>query len=105
MSEPARSGTYRSATALVRRVAGVDVDDRRAALLGLHDPLEPDRVALGHVRAFDHDAVGVLQVLLGRGGAAAPEEVPRPGTVAECQIRAWFSIWIVPSAVKSFLIR
>jgi hypothetical protein len=28
-----------------------------------------------------------------------PKEVPRPGTVAECQIRAWFSIWIAPSAV------
>ena len=34
-----------------------------------------------------------------------PNEVPRPGTVAECQIRAWFSIWIAPAAVKSFLIR
>jgi hypothetical protein len=34
-----------------------------------------------------------------------PNEVPRPGTVAECQIRAWFSIWIAPSAVNSFLIR
>jgi hypothetical protein len=34
-----------------------------------------------------------------------PKEVPRPGTVAECQIRAWFSIWIAPIAVKSFLIR
>ena len=34
-----------------------------------------------------------------------PKLVPRPGTVAECQIRAWFSIWIAPSAVKSFLMR
>jgi hypothetical protein len=34
-----------------------------------------------------------------------PNEVPRPGTVEECQIRAWFSIWIAPSAVNSFLIR
>jgi hypothetical protein len=34
-----------------------------------------------------------------------PNEVPRPGTVAECQIRAWFSIWIAPIAVKSFLMR
>ena len=34
-----------------------------------------------------------------------PNEVPRPGTVAECQIRAWFSIWTAPSAVNSFLIR
>ena len=34
-----------------------------------------------------------------------PNEVPRLGTVEECQIRAWFSIWIAPSAVKSFLMR
>jgi len=34
-----------------------------------------------------------------------PNEVPRPGTVAECQIRAWFSICTAPKAVNSFLIR
>ncbi len=41
----------------------VDVDDLRAALLGLHHPLEADRMALGHVRPHDQDAVGALQVL------------------------------------------
>ncbi len=34
-----------------------------------------------------------------------PNEAPKLGTVALCQIRAWFSIWIAPIAVKSFLIR
>jgi hypothetical protein len=34
-----------------------------------------------------------------------PKLVPRPGTVAECHIRAWFSIWIAPRAVNNFLIR
>jgi hypothetical protein len=34
-----------------------------------------------------------------------PNEVPRPGTVEECQIRAWFSIDTAPTAVKSFLMR
>jgi hypothetical protein len=34
-----------------------------------------------------------------------PKEVPKLGTVALCQMRAWFSIWIAPSAVNSFLIR
>ncbi len=34
-----------------------------------------------------------------------PSDVPRLGTVEECHIRAWFSIWTIPSAVKSFLIR
>ena len=28
-----------------------------------------------------------------------PSEVPRPGTVEECHMRAWFSIWIAPIAV------
>ncbi len=34
-----------------------------------------------------------------------PNEVPRPGTVELCHMRAWFSIWTAPSAVNSFLIR
>jgi hypothetical protein len=35
-----------------------------------------------------------------------PSRAPRPGTVEECQIRAWFSTATMPSpAVKSFLIR
>ena len=34
-----------------------------------------------------------------------PNEVPRPGTVEVCHIRAWFSICTMPSAVNSFLIR
>ena len=65
-----------------RRGAGeprVDVDDLRAARLGLHHPLEPDRVALGHVRALDDDAVGVLQVLQEGGGAATTERGPQTG--------------------------
>ncbi len=44
-------------------VARVDVDDLRAALLGLHHPAEADRVRLGHVGALDQDAVSVLDVL------------------------------------------
>ena len=41
------------------------------ARLGLDHPAESDRVALGHVRAHDEDAVGVLHVHLEGGGAAA----------------------------------
>jgi hypothetical protein len=40
--------------------ARIDVDDRRAPGLGLHDPLEGDRMGFGHVGALDDDAVGVL---------------------------------------------
>src|SRR6266702_4795141 len=49
----------------------VDVEELRAARLRLHHPLEPDRMAFGHVRALDQDAISVLQVLL-EGGRAAP---------------------------------
>jgi hypothetical protein len=34
-----------------------------------------------------------------------PNVVPRPGTVELCHMRAWFSIWIAPIAVNSFLMR
>ena len=52
------------------------------------------------------DAVGVLAGPAGRSVAPPrPNEVPRPGTVEECQMRAWFSIWIAPIAVKSFFMR
>jgi hypothetical protein len=34
-----------------------------------------------------------------------PNEVPRPGTVELCHMRAWFSIETAPAAVKHFLIR
>ena len=87
------------------REARVDVDDLRAALLRLHHPAEADRVRLGHRRALDQDAVGVLQVLLESVAPPRPNEVPRPGTVVECHMRAWFSICTAPIAVKGFLIR
>jgi hypothetical protein len=34
-----------------------------------------------------------------------PNEVPRPGTVEECHMRAWFSIDTAPSAQNAFLMR
>jgi hypothetical protein len=34
-----------------------------------------------------------------------PNEVPRPGTVLECHMRAWFSMATAPSAVNPFLMR
>jgi hypothetical protein len=34
-----------------------------------------------------------------------PSDVPRPGTVEECHMRAWFSIDTAPIAEKNFLMR
>ncbi len=38
----------------------VDVNNFRPAGLGLHHPLKSHRVAFGHVRTLDHDAIRVL---------------------------------------------
>src|SRR5439155_499053 len=59
--------------------ARIDVDHLRAALPGLHHPLESDRVVLGHVRAHDQDAVRVLQVLLEGRRTASAERGPQTG--------------------------
>src|ERR1700694_2861433 len=48
-------------------------------LLGLHDPLESDRMALGHVRALDNDAVRVLQVLLEGCRSSPAKRCPQTG--------------------------
>ena len=34
-----------------------------------------------------------------------PNDVPKLGTVEECHMRAWFSIWSAPRAVYSFFMR
>ena len=34
-----------------------------------------------------------------------PSVVPRLGTVEECHMRAWFSIWTAPRAENIFFIR
>ena len=57
----------------------VDVDHLGAARLGLHHPLEPDGMGLGHVRAHDHDAVGVDEPVRSVGGAATPERGSQTG--------------------------
>src|SRR6185437_802632 len=61
------------------REAGIDVNHRGATGFGLHDPLEADRMALGHVGAFDDDAVAIGKVLLEVAGAAATERGPQTG--------------------------
>jgi hypothetical protein len=96
---PERSGTCRSAIALVRVNRGSMWIDLAPARLGLAHPLEAHRVALGHVRTLDDDAVGVREVCWEFVAPPRPNEAPRPGTVAECYMRAWFSIWIAPRAL------
>ena len=92
MSDPARSGTCRSATALVRVYRGsmwITVAPRALASMTHWNPtgwhsamLEPSMTMQSE---FCRSCWAVV-------APPRPNEVPRPGTVAECQIRAWFSI-------------
>ena len=99
MSLPARSGTCVSATALVRVNRGSTWMIRRAAPFasithwnptGWHSAMFEPWMTMQS--AFARSCWNVV-------APPRPKEVPRPGTVEECQMRAWFSIWIAPSAV------
>lgn len=105
MSVPARSGTWTSASALVRVKRGstwITFAPRALASITHWNPTG------WHSAMFDPSMT--MQSAFCRScwkvvAPPRPNEVPRPGTVEECQTRAWFSIWIAPSAVNSFLIR
>ena len=105
MSLPARIGTCRSAIALVRLNRGstwMTVAPRALASMTHWKPT-------GCASAMFEPSMR-MQSALARScwnvvAPPRPKLVPRPGTVEECQIRAWFSICTAPRAVKSFLIR
>src|SRR5207247_11175347 len=61
------------------REAGIDVDQLRAVQLRLQGPAERHGVALRHVRAHDHEAVGVLEVARIQGRRAPTEPCPQTG--------------------------
>ncbi len=105
MSVPARIGTCTSATADVRVNRGsiwMTVAPRALASITHWNP------------TGWHSAMFEPSMMMASAPARScwklvapprPNEVPRPGTVEECQIRAWFSIWIAPIAVYSFFMR
>ncbi len=105
MSLPARMGTWRSAIALVRLNRGstwMTVAPRALASITHWKPtgcasamFEP---SIRMQSAFCRSCRKVV-------APPRPKLVPRPGTVEECQIRAWFSICTAPMAVNSFLSR
>ncbi len=105
MSEPARIGTCRSATALVRENRGstwMIVAPRRLASITQRKPTG------WHSAMFEPWMTMQSACCRSCWNVVAPprpSEVPRPGTVDECHMRAWFSICTAPSAVKSFLMR
>ena len=105
MSEPARNGTWMSATALVRVKRGstwMIVAPRFLASIthwkptGWHSAMfEPSMTMTSALARSCWKVVAPPR----------PNEVPRLGTVELCHMRAWFSIWTAPIAVQSFLMR
>jgi len=99
MSVPARSGTYRSAMALVRVNRGstwtIFAPRAFASIThwnptGWHSAMFEPWMTI--TSAFFRSCWKVV-------APPRPNEMPRPGTVELCQIRAWFSTWMTPSAV------
>jgi hypothetical protein len=106
MSLPARIGTQISAKALVRENLGstwMIVAPRSFAFITHRNPT-------GCASAIDEPSIK-MQSAFARSCCAVvapprPKEVPRPGTVLLCHIRAWLDTQTMPRpAVKSFLIR
>ena len=104
MSLPARIGTCRSAIALVRVKRGIDVDHPRAARAEPRRPIEirPDGTppcstpGSGCSRSCARSCWKVV-------APPRPSDVPRPGTVEECHMRAWFSICTAPERGEQLL--
>ncbi len=105
MSLPARSGTCASATAEVRV--------KRGSMWMIFAPRALASITHWNPTGW-HSAMFepwmTMQSAFCRScrkpvAPPRPNEVPRPGTVALCHMRAWFSTWIAPRPVNSFLIR
>ena len=104
-SVPARTGTCVSAIAEVRVKRGSMWMIRAPRALASDTHWKPTG---WHSAMFEPWMMTQSALAMSCRGWVAPprpKEAPRLGTVAECQIRAWFSIWIAPAAVKSFLMR
>jgi len=85
------------------RETWIDMDDRGALLFRFHHPAKTHRVRFGHRGTFDQNAICVSEILLRGCSSARPKEVPRPGTVLLCHIRAWLDTQTMPRPpVKSF---
>jgi hypothetical protein len=105
MSLPARMGTCRSARALVRVNRGstwITLAPLALASTTHWKPTGWHSAMLELWMTMQSDSARSCWKLV---APPRPNEVPKLGTAEECHMRAWFSIWIAPSAVNSFLIR
>ena len=105
MSVPARIGTCMSAIALVREKRGstwMIVAPRSRAFIAQR---KPTGCASARLEPWIRMQSACCRSCWKLVAPPRPNVVPRPGTVEECHMRAWFSIWIAPMAVKAFLMR
>ena len=105
MSLPARMGTWVSATADVRVKRGsmwMTFAPRAFASITHWNPTGWHSAMLEPWMTMQSEFCRSCRKLV---APPRPNEAPKLGTVALCQIRAWFSTWMAPIAVKIFLIR
>ena len=105
MSVPARIGTYVSASALVRVKRGSTWMTFAPRAFASITHWKPTGCASAMLEPWITMQSALAMSCWKLVAPPRPNEVPRPGTVAECHIRAWFSICSAPSAVNSFLMR
>jgi hypothetical protein len=105
MSLPARIGTWRSAMALVRLKRGSTWKTLAPRALASITHWKPTGCASAMLEPWITMQSAFCRSCWKVVAPPRPNEVPKLGTVEECHMRAWFSIWIAPSAVNSFLMR
>ena len=105
MSVPARIGTCWSASALVREKRGSTWITRAPRSRAFITHRKPTGCASAIEDPWIRMQSACWSDCWESVAPPRPNEVPRPGTVELCQIRAWFSICTAPIAVNSFLMR
>ena len=84
----------------------IDMDHLCPAFSALDHPLEPHRLFSATFDPMISMASALLRSCSAVVAPPRPNEVPRPGTVELCHMRAWLLTQTIPRpAVKSFLIR
>ncbi len=99
MSVPARSGTCRSATAEVRVNRGSTWMTVAPRFLASMTHWKPTGCASAMLLPWMRMQSALARSCRKVVAPPRPNVVPRPGTVEECHIRAWFSICTAPRAV------
>ena len=105
MSVPARIGTWRFETALVRVKRGstwMTFAPRPCASTTHWKPTGWHSAMLEPMIRMQSEFMRSCWNVV---APPRPNDVPRPGTVELCHMRAWFSIWTAPIAEKHFLMR